>query len=79
MIFFNRLLKYFDTDFYNPTIFTSPTQATKNGWLLAAGGQRSIVFYLCCLQLGFGRITAVIAFFLCAGMSKYFLQKTYLN
>ena len=51
MIFFNRLLKYFDTDFYNPTIFTSPTQATKNGWLLAAGGQRSIVFYLCGLQL----------------------------
>ena len=52
MIFFNRLLKYFETDFYNPTIFTSPAQATKNGWLLAAGGQRSIVFYLCGLQLG---------------------------
>jgi hypothetical protein len=51
MIFFNRLLKYFETDFYNPTIFTSPTQATKNGWLLAAGGQRSIIFYLCGLQL----------------------------
>jgi len=52
MIFFNRLLKYFETDFYNPTIFTSPAQATKNGWLLAGGGQRSIVFYLCGLQLG---------------------------
>jgi hypothetical protein len=45
-------MKYLKTDFYNPTIFTSPAQATKNGWLLAAGEQRSIVFYLCGLQLG---------------------------
>jgi hypothetical protein len=52
VILFNRLMKYLKTDFYNPTIFTSPAQATKNGWLLAAGEQRSIVFYLCGLQLG---------------------------
>jgi hypothetical protein len=45
-------MKYLKTDFYNPTIFTSPAQATKNGWLSAAGEQRSIVFYLCGLQLG---------------------------
>ena len=42
---FKSLLKYLETDFYNPTIFTSPAQATKMAsfWLQVGKNQLSFI------------------------------------